>query len=78
MTLSPYQVHRDCAVMAFMLIKFSTSVYKVAFYGLRFIMIFSSPEPKAHGELIVSIPVDRAFVLLCVRPSVNIFKHEYL
>ena len=33
-----------------------------------------SPEPKAQGELIVY----RSSRRLCVRPSVNIFKHEYL
>ena len=35
----------------------------------------SSPEPKAHGELIV---YRRSGVRPSVRPSVNIFKHEYL
>ena len=37
-------------------------------------MIFSSPEPKAHGELIVY----QSSRHLCVCPCVNIFKHEYL
>ena len=44
--------------------------------------IFSSPEPKAHGELIVYIPVDPASVRPLVRPLVlpclNIFKLQYL
>ena len=52
MTLFPYQVHRDCAVMAFMLIKFSTSVYKVAFYGLRFIMIFINKGGSLPVEIL--------------------------
>ena len=34
----------------------------------------SSPEPKAHGELIVYQSSHR----LCVHLCVNIFKHEYL
>ena len=36
--------------------------------------IFSSPEPKAHGELIVYQSICRLSVGLCV----HIFKHEYL
>ena len=35
---------------------------------------FSSPEPKAHGELIVYRSIRRP----SVRPSVNIFKLKYL
>ena len=47
--------------------------------GFIFIaIIFSSPEPKAHGELIVYRSIRRPFVCASVRPSVNIFKHEYL
>ena len=38
------------------------------------IMIFSSPEPKAHGELIVYRSIRRP----SVRRSVNIFKLQYL
>ena len=37
-------------------------------------MIISSPEPKAHGELIVYQSIRRLSVGLCV----HIFKHEYL
>ena len=37
-------------------------------------LLFSSPEPKAHGELIVYQSRRR----LSVRASVNTFKHEYL
>ena len=36
--------------------------------------IFSSPEPKAQGELIIWDSSRRP----CMRPSVNTFKHEYL
>ena len=37
-------------------------------------MIFSAPEPKAQGELIVLDSSRRP----CVRPCVHTFKHEYL
>ena len=40
--------------------------------------IFSSPEPKAHGELIVYQSSRRLSVCLCVCLCVHIFKHEYL
>ena len=40
--------------------------------------IFSSPEPKAQGELIVYRSSRRLSVCLCVCVSVNIFKLEYL
>ena len=44
--------------------------------------VFSSPEPKAHGELIVyqssRRPSVRACVRLSVRASVHTFKHYYL
>ena len=44
--------------------------------------IFSSPEPKAHGELIVYQSSRRPSVRACVRPSVcasvHTFKHYYL
>ena len=36
--------------------------------------LFSSPEPKAHGELIVYQSSRR----LCVCQCVHTFKHEYL
>ena len=46
---------------------------------------FSSPEPKAHGELIVYRSIRRPSVrssvrpsVKSVRPSVNIFKLKYL
>ena len=39
-----------------------------------FYLLFSSPEPKAHGELIEYQSSRR----LCVCLSVNIFKLEYL
>ena len=41
-------------------------------------IFFSSPEPKAHGELIVYRSIRRPSVRPCVRPSVNIFKLKYL
>ena len=40
--------------------------------------VFSSPEPKAQGELIVYQSSRRPSVRACVRPSVNTFKHECL
>ena len=40
--------------------------------------VFSSPEPKAHGELIVYRSIRRPSVSASVRPSVNIFKLKYL
>ena len=40
--------------------------------------IFSSPEPKAHGELIVYQSSRRLSVCLSVCLCVHIFKHEYL
>ena len=39
---------------------------------------FSSPEPKAHGELIVYQSSRRPSVGPSVGPSVHIFKHEYV
>ena len=39
---------------------------------------FSSPEPKAHGELIVYQSSRHPSVRACVRPSVHIFKYDYL
>ena len=39
-----------------------------------FSLFISSPEPKAHGELIVYQSSRRLSVCLCV----YIFKHEYL
>ena len=41
-------------------------------------IIFSSPEPKAQGELIVYRSSRRLSVCLCVCLSVDIFKLEYL
>ena len=46
-------------------------------------LIFSSPEPKAHGELIVSSRAGVSLcvcvcVCVCVCLCVHIFKHEYL
>ena len=43
-------------------------------------IVFSSPEPKAHGELIVYQSIRRlsGCVCVCVCVSVNIFKLEYL
>ena len=38
---------------------------------------FSSPEPKAQGELIVWDSSRRPSVLPCMRPCVHTFKHEY-
>ena len=38
------------------------------------LVIVSSPEPKAHGELIVYQSSSSLCVCLCV----HIFKHEYL
>ena len=40
--------------------------------------MFSSPEPKANGELIVYQSSRRLCVWLCVCVSVDIFKLEYL
>ena len=40
--------------------------------------VISSPEPKAHGELIVYRSIRRPLVRPCVRASVNIFKLKYL
>ena len=42
------------------------------------IFIVSSPEPKAHGELIVYQSSRRPSVRVCIRASVHIFKHYYL
>ena len=39
---------------------------------------FSSPEPKAQGELIICRSSRRLSVCLCVCLSVDIFKLEYL
>ena len=41
-------------------------------------LLISSPEPKAHGELIVYQSSRRLSVCLCVCLCVHIFKHEYL
>ena len=41
-------------------------------------LFFSSPEPKAQGELIVYRLIRRPSVCASVRPSVNIFKLESL
>ena len=41
-------------------------------------IIFSSPELKAHGELIVYRSSRRPSVRPSVRGCVNTFKHEYL
>ena len=45
-------------------------------------VLISSPEPKAHGELIVYQSSRRPSVRACVRPSVrasvHTFKHDYL
>ena len=40
--------------------------------------VFSSPEPKAQGELKYSIPVEPSSMCLAVCLCVNIFKLEYL
>ena len=40
--------------------------------------VFSSPEPKAHGELIVYQSSRRSSVCASVRASVHTFKHYYL
>ena len=45
-----------------------------ASFSLSIGSIFSSPEPKAHGELKVYLPSRRLSMCLCV----HIFKHEYL
>ena len=52
------------------------SFQKMMFYVLYYVTLcfFSSPEPKAHGELIVYQSIRRPSVC----PSVNIFKLEYL
>ena len=42
------------------------------------IVLFSSPEPKAHGELIAKQSSRRPSVRACVRASVHTFKHYYL
>ena len=48
------------------------------------VVCFSSPEPKAHGELIVyqssrRLPVCMCVcVCVCVYVCVHIFKHEHL
>ena len=46
--------------------------------NLEVIKLFSSPEPKAHGELIVYRSIRRPLVRASVGPWVNIFKLEYL
>ena len=43
-----------------------------------FLSLFSSPEPKAHGELIVYQSSRRLSLCVSVCLSVNIFKLEYL
>ena len=64
--------------------KYFTLFYAIKvffFYCVQSVMnlpFFSSPEPKAHGELIVYQSSRRPCVRLCVRPCVNTFKHEYL
>ena len=40
-------------------------------YQSLYLSIFSSPEPKAHGELIVYQSSQRAFVCASVRPCVH-------
>ena len=49
--------------------------YQVSVYRTIGPLVFSSAEPKAHGEL--SKPVEQASLCGCVRP-VHIFKHDYL
>ena len=46
--------------------------------GTVLFLILSSPEPKAHGELIVYQSSRHPSGLASVRASVNTFKHEYL
>ena len=53
-------------------------LFSVLLFNCNFPDIFSSPEPKAHGELIVYQSSRRASVHPSVRPCVNTFKHEYL
>ena len=48
-------------------------VLRIFFFFRKFHIFFSSPEPKAHGELIVYQSSRRP----SVRGSVHIFKHEY-
>ena len=40
--------------------------------------VFSSPVPKAHGSAHGELIVYQSSRRLCVHPSVNTFKHEYL
>ena len=55
-----------------------SSYYFYSFYScptIKFVLvgwIFSSPEPKAHGELIVYQSSRRPSVRVCVRPSVRL------
>ena len=44
----------------------------------RLVRVFSSPEPKAHGELIVYQSSRRPSVRASIRLSVHTFKHDYL
>ena len=39
------------------------------------LQIVSSPEPKAHGELIVYQSSRRPSMRLCVRECIHTFKH---
>ena len=57
-----------------------SSTFQVeAFFSYKTLVpIFSSPEPKAHGELIVYRSIRRPSVRPLVRASVNIFQLEYL
>ena len=48
------------------------------FYVPNYMYLFSSPEKKAHGELIVYQSSRRPSVRASVSASVHIFKHEYL
>ena len=56
------------------LYQFGKSLVSITRYATM-IVIISSPEPKAHGELIVYQSSWRPSVRASVRPSVNIFKH---
>ena len=50
-------------------------IVKLGFTG---VYVFSSPEPKAQGELINSIRVEPSSVCVSGCVSVDIFKLEYL
>ena len=51
-----------------------TKALRFIFAFFFYFILFSSPEPKAHGELIVYQSSRRP----SVRPSVHTFKHDYL